>query len=38
MSVFLQIGLIYVVVFAVTLFWMWSMCIVAAKLDEEVEL
>ena len=37
MKVYLVIGLIYVVSFAVTLFWVWSMC-VAAKSDEEVEL
>ena len=38
MIICLVIGLIYVVVFAITLFWVWSMCIAAAKSEKEVEL
>ena len=38
MNTYLVIGLICVVSFSVTLFWAWSLCIVAAKSDREVGL
>jgi len=38
MNIFCWIGLVFVLVFSITLFWAWSLCAISVRSDEDREL